>query len=634
VNRIRIRRPWLRIPPLALALSLALVAASAASAAAPVRVVGVDTGGYPELRVTVVAPPGSAQPRLREDGVPVTGLEAHNLGRAKSVVLLIDNSQSMSGKPLADAIAAARTFVGAKGPGDRIEVIGFGHQALALTRFSSSTADADAALRDLKPDKTAGTALYDAIALGSRKLAAERQPGHVIIVLTDGRDVSSNTTFGRAVNAAHRAGASIYPIGISGPDYTPEPLRDLAARTGGSYHEAASTKQLASIYGWIGRTLSHTWELRYPTAERPGDSFTVSAWIPGVGGGHAPVELAGIGPASATPPPSNVLPRSLWASPMLPLFVALLVGFLILLACGFVIAARHGLWVRARLEPHLGQPKRVRKTQRKRESRPFFQQVVAATERAFANVKQFRYLQRLIERADLPLRASELMYICIGSGLLVGLFAAAIVPSMLAALVLMGVAGSIPVLFVKFKAGMRIKAFDNQLPDLLITIAASLKAGHSFRHAIQAVVDEGAQPTAKEFTRVLSETQLGRPMDRALGDMSERVGSKNLTFVITAVTIQRQVGGSLAGLFDMVAETVRQRQQFARKVRGLTAMGRMSAYVLIGLPFFIALAVTVLNPSYMSPLFHSSTGHMLILLGFAMMGLGSTILNKMVSFKV
>ena len=77
-------------------------------------------------------------------------------------------------------------------------------------------------------------------------------------------------------------------------------------------------------------------------------------------------------------------------------------------------------------------------------------------------------------------------------------------------------------------------------------------------------------------------------MDDALADMAERVGSKNFTFVITAVTIQRQIGGSLAGLFDMVAETVRQRQQFARKVKGLTAMGRMSAYVLVGLPFFLA----------------------------------------------
>jgi tight adherence protein B len=122
-------------------------------------------------------------------------------------------------------------------------------------------------------------------------------------------------------------------------------------------------------------------------------------------------------------------------------------------------------------------------------------------------------------------------------------------------------------------------------------------------------------------------------MDEALVDMSERVGSKNLDFVITAVTIQRQVGGSLAGLFDMVAEAVRQRQQFARKIKGLTAMGRMSAYVLLGLPFFLAAALTVLNPSYMSPLYHSSTGHMLLVVGLTMMAFGSAVLRKMVSFK-
>src|SRR5439155_5977288 len=118
--------------------------------------------------------------------------------------------------------------------------------------------------------------------------------------------------------------------------------------------------------------------------------------------------------------------------------------------------------------------------------------------------------------------------------------------------------------------------------------------------------------------RVLSETQLGRPMDQALGDMSERVGSKNLSFVITAVTIQRQIGGSLAGLFDMVADTVRQRQQFTRKVKGLTAMGRMSAYVLIGLPFFIGTVVTLMNPAYMAPLYHSATGQKLLATGLVM----------------
>ena len=127
-----------------------------------------------------------------------------------------------------------------------------------------------------------------------------------------------------------------------------------------------------------------------------------------------------------------------------------------------------------------------------------------------------------------------------------------------------------------------------ELPDLLITIAASLKAGHSFKQGLQAVVDEGHPPANKEFKRVLTEASLGRSMDDALADMSERLGSKNFEFAITAVTIQRQVGGSLATLFDMVADTVRQRQQFARKVRALTAMGRMSAYTLIGIPFFLA----------------------------------------------
>jgi tight adherence protein B len=115
--------------------------------------------------------------------------------------------------------------------------------------------------------------------------------------------------------------------------------------------------------------------------------------------------------------------------------------------------------------------------------------------------------------------------------------------------------------------------------------------------------------------------------------MGERIGSKNLSFVLNAVTIQRQIGGSLAGLFDMVAETVRQRQQFARKIRGLTAMGRMSAYVLGGLPFCVALLIDLISPAYMAPLWHTTTGHELVATGLVMLAFGSLILKKIVSFK-
>jgi tight adherence protein B len=166
-----------------------------------------------------------------------------------------------------------------------------------------------------------------------------------------------------------------------------------------------------------------------------------------------------------------------------------------------------------------------------------------------------------------------------------------------------------------------------------VTLAASLKAGHSFRQGIQAVVDEGQPPSSKEFKRVLTDTRLGRPMDDALADMAERVGSKNLSFVVTAVTIQRQVGGSLAGIFDMVADAVRNRQQFARKIRSLTAMGRMSAYTLVGIPFFMLITITLINGEYMDPLYHTPTGQQLMAVGVVAMVIGSLMLRKIVNFK-
>jgi tight adherence protein B len=285
-----------------------------------------------------------------------------------------------------------------------------------------------------------------------------------------------------------------------------------------------------------------------------------------------------------------------------------------------------------RLQPHLAG---ITKTKRKKRNDQLagFRKIMKATEETFGHLKQWHATKRLLERADLPLKPAEFIYIAIGSSLVFGLVTAVTLSAPLMILGGTAIGGSIPFLFASYRANRRLQAFENQLPDLLVTIAASLKAGHSFRQGIQTVVEEGAQPAAKEFNRVLTETRLGRPMDDALNEMAERVGSKNLEFVINAVTIQRQVGGSLAGLFDMVADAVRQRQQFARKIRGLTAQGRMSAYVLCGLPFFVALALTLLNHDFMAPLYTTSTGHKLIYIGLGMMAFGSVLLRKIVSFK-
>jgi tight adherence protein B len=611
-------------------LALVLVPAAAAG----VRIGGVDTSGYPEIRLTVVAPAGAAQPRLGENGLPAAGLQAVNLGKAKSVVLAIDRSQSMAGASIRNAVAAARAFVAAKGPNDQVEVVTFGHQAVSLTGFSSSAVDATAALGGLRVDSRQGTALWDAVVRAATALDEQGQPGRVIVLVTDGQDVSSSASFAKAVAAAHHAHALIYTIGIAGRGFTPGPLQQLAADTGGLYVEASSSAALSSLYGSIARTLSHTWQLRYVTAARPGESVRISTEITGAGSASRSVTFADNGlTTTAQTPPSSLLPASAWRSSVAPVVIAGAVGALMLLAAWFVAASRKGTRLRSRLAPHLGPTERRTKTKRQRQGRAFVRGVIAATEQAFANIKQFRAVQRLLTRADLPLLASELLYICVGSAIAVALvLVIAGVPSVLAVLFMLA-AGAAPLVWVAWKARRRMRAFDSQLPDLLITIAASLKAGHSFRHAIQAVVDEGAEPTARELRRVLTETRLGRPMDDALGEMGERIGSKNLSFVLNAVTIQRQIGGSLAGLFDVVAETVRQRQQFARKIRGLTATGRMSAYVLAGLPFLVSALISVISPSYMSPLWHSSTGHMLVGMALGMLAIGSVILKKIVSFK-
>lgn len=621
----------MRAPAAAVALA-ALVLAPVAGAG--VRIAGVDTSGYPQVRVTVVASAGAARPQLDENGIPAAGLQAVNLGRAKSVVLAVDRSQSMAGASLRNATAAARAFVAAKGPNDQIQVVTFGHQAVALTGFSSSGADADAALAGLTADPHTGTALWDAVVRSATALARQGQPGRVIVVVTDGQDVSSSASFAGAVAAAHAAHAAVYAIGILGPGFTPGPLRELAARTGGLYREASSSAQLSALYASISRTLAHTWQLRYVTAARPGAEVRLSATVPGAGAAERAVRVVADGLAApTTAPPSNVLPSSAWNSRLAPVAVAGAVGLLALLAFWFAAGARRGSWLRARLAPHLGPSERRSKTPRRRQGRAFMRGVVAATEQAFANVKQFRAVQRLLTRADLPLLASELLYICLGAALAVAVVTALAGLPLVLVLLFFLVGGAAPLVWVVSKARRRMKAFDNQLPDLLITIAASLKAGHSFRHAIQAVVDEGAEPTARELRRVLTETRLGRPMDEALAEMGERIGSKNLSFVLNAVTIQRQIGGSLAGLFDVVAETVRQRQQFARKIKGLTATGRMSAYVLGGLPFFVAALISAISPAYMRPLWHSSTGHVMVGVALVMMAIGSVILKKIVSFK-
>ncbi|HXK13213.1 MAG TPA: type II secretion system F family protein, partial [Gaiellaceae bacterium] len=544
--------------------------------------------------------------------------------------LALDRSQSMLGKPFANALTAAQAFIGAAGSRDHVGIVAFGHTAFGLGRFSGSPADAQTSLSGLSVDRQSGTALYDAIVLAASHLGGDNSPGRAIVVVTDGADVSSSNTLQQAVEAAHAAHAAVYTIGIGGPSFTPDALRSLARETGGSYRQVARTRDLGTVYAALGSELDRTWQLSYVTAARPGMALDLAATVPGAGTAHATTQILGAEPAGIAP--TTLIP-SIGYSSAGTLAVAVVVGLLVLLSCCFWFASRRGGKLRARIEPHLGLVDRGAKVRRQNGRAAARVHVANGVEHVLGSLRQFQNVQLTLERADLPVRAGELLALCAGLSFTCGLLTAASASPTLVTLAVMAIAGWAPYGYVSFKAKSRIKKFENQLPDMLITIAASLKAGHSFRQGIQSVVDEGAEPAAKEFRRVLTETQLGKTMDGALADLSARIGSKNLAFVINAVTIQRQIGGSLAGLFDMVADTVRQRQQFGRKVKGLTAMGRMSAYVLVGLPFFIGAMVSLINGAYMAPLYHSATGQKMLISGIVMIVIGSLMLKKIVSFR-
>jgi tight adherence protein B len=286
--------------------------------------------------------------------------------------------------------------------------------------------------------------------------------------------------------------------------------------------------------------------------------------------------------------------------------------------------------IRRLLDPHM---KRREENVHKREDAGWLDPLLDWTESALADLPGAERLARAVERSGLELRVGHVPYLAVFASLSFGLLAAlaALGPALSILLMLGGLAA--PLVVFRLAAARRAKVFDRQLPDVLATIASTLRAGHGLRTALRAIADDGSPPASEELTRVLGEERLGRPLDEAITAMCERIGSEDLEYVATAINVQSQAGGSLATLFDTLSETVRERQRHARKVRALTSMGRMSATVLTALPFGLAILMTAISPTYMAPFYETSTGHALIGFCLVSMTIGALLLKRIVNVR-
>jgi tight adherence protein B len=613
---------------------LALGASVAGAAPQPLRISQLDTSRLPLVGVTVQAPTalaakGTPAFTVSENGRPVSGVTVSDPNKGAEIQIVLDGSRSMIGKPIARAITAARAFAAAKKPIDDLSVLSFGKEVSAATPFTNDPTSVDAALREVSISPDPGTALYDALLDGMRSLDESGSGRRVLIVLTDGDDTSSKATKAQVIAAAHEADVVVYAIALKSPTFKPLALKSITEATGGALFQA-NTTQIKSVYAEIGRDLHSTYLLQY-TSSLPAKQITLQVAAPGT---TPATERFAARSALTVAPPKLISQVSAFSSnPFASLMLALAVGAAVLLSVLLFTRPSSARRLGKRIEGYAQiSEKRVERAGGPRKS--LFANLVTATERIGSSLKYWQRATFLLQQADLPLRAAELFYIQLGLGALLGIISHLIpVIAWYESLAAFAIGAVLPHMYVKRKAGKRLKKFEAQLPDTLVATAASLRAGHSFAQALATIVKDGGEPAAKEFGRVEAETRLGRSTDDALQAMATRLASRNFEFVVLAVNIQRQVGGSLAEILDMVADTVREREQFSRKVKALTAMGRASAYVLVGMPFFIGLALAAINASYVAPLFTTGAGNVMLLVGLVLIGVGTMVLRKMVNFR-
>lgn len=237
-------------------------------------------------------------------------------------------------------------------------------------------------------------------------------------------------------------------------------------------------------------------------------------------------------------------------------------------------------------------------------------------------------------RADIKLRTSEFVMIQLAFlvvGVLLGLWRFGFAPQF----VIAGVgAYLLPMRYVKFRQGRRLKAFNGRLPDTLSLLSNAMKAGLSLPQAVEAVARNASPPISDELNRAIREMNLGSPTPQAMANMVRRVGSEDLDLIVTAISIQSTVGGNLARILDGISHTIRQRIQMKAQISAMTAQMRASGWIITLLPFAVAGILDVITPSYFRVMFDEPLGRVMLVLVVISIFIGNLFIRRITSFRV
>jgi tight adherence protein B len=236
-------------------------------------------------------------------------------------------------------------------------------------------------------------------------------------------------------------------------------------------------------------------------------------------------------------------------------------------------------------------------------------------------------------RADLPLTAAELALLAVVAGLggfLLGAWRA----GLLVGLMLGAGCAFLPIYYVRSRGERRARQYSEQLPDVLTLLVGALRAGYGLPQAVAMLVDQLPPPASVEFGRVMRAIGFGMPAQRAMNQMADRVRSRDLDLVVTAINVQYELGGNLVQTLETISATVRDRIRIKREIRTLTAQQRLTGYILAGMPIFLALGLSILSPGYVDPLFAPGRMRFVVAGAVVMEVVGFLIIRKIVDIEV
>ncbi len=593
---------------------------------------------------------GSAEPDFASlavslDDVPLPA-EAEPADEAAAVerttILTIDVSKSMRrDNRFTEAKQAAQAFLDAAPPDLNIGIVTFAGEVEVAQEPTLDRAASTQVLDSLV--LTNQTRLYDGIleAVGASGTDGSRS----LLVLSDGRD-TSETPLDRVIAGIELAQIKVDVVALAQGPEDESLLRQLADAGSGSLITADDPETLTEVFSQEAQDLaSQILVTVTPTTPLETTEGTLSVSIEA---GSEPYTDSAFVTVANRVAPAGPDPTDLEAAAptgiqitlnqMYGALAAATLGFLILLIGSFgAFSSGRRDTVQSRISAYTRKGSRkLAATQAKPQSQGVTAQAVGVAAKVVESNKGLEAaLGQRLEAAGMSMKPAEWLLAHAGvaiAGSLLGLLLSS--GNIVFALLGLFVGLVVPWIFLGFKRSRRTKAFKAQLADTLQLMAGSLSAGLSMAQSVDTVVREGSDPMGTEFRRALVEARLGVELEDALEGVGERMESVDFKWVVMAIRIQREVGGNLSELLNTVAETIREREYLERQVLALSAEGRLSVWILGGLPPGFMLYLLLANPTYLEPLYTTVLGYLALGTMAVLLTVGIFWMKKLVKVEV